>query len=237
MSLIVSGGIGGLLQRNNPAFEPLPSMMAFWVADQGVTLNVANVSQWNDLTGNNRHFTQATASKQPAYGTSNGVPALIFDGSNDIMFTPSFTVTQTFTVIMVMRLISYTANAYVLCGRAENFGVIYQNPGSGFVRPYSGYTENNGPWAEPTINPAANKLITVKFAGASSEIYLNGTLAGSGNAGTSGNTGFAIGGYYAELAGFYSLVCISALTVLDATATAGDISAVETLLTSSYGVA
>lgn len=54
----------------------------------GITLNGSNVSQWNDQSSNAYHFTQGTAANQPAYSaqaTINGLPALTFDGSNDVL--------------------------------------------------------------------------------------------------------------------------------------------------------
>lgn len=52
-------------------------------------------SQWSDLSGNDRHYAQATSAKQPAAGTlagTSGVAALRFDGSDDILlsaYTPT----------------------------------------------------------------------------------------------------------------------------------------------------
>lgn len=54
-------------------------------ADQGVT-QVAGVSQWDDLSGNNRHWAQATTGSQPTFGATsgpNGTPAITFDGVDD----------------------------------------------------------------------------------------------------------------------------------------------------------
>ena len=50
-----------------------------------ITLNGSNVSQWADLSGNNRHAAQATSSLQPAYSATglNGMPAVVWDGTGD----------------------------------------------------------------------------------------------------------------------------------------------------------
>jgi hypothetical protein len=52
-----------------------------------VTLNSSNVSQWRDLSGNERHFSQPTAGAQPAYTLSgqNGQNCLTFDGSRRLV--------------------------------------------------------------------------------------------------------------------------------------------------------
>ena len=52
-----------------------------------ITLNGSTVSQWSDKSGNNRHFTQATAASQPGYSTGalNNLPILTFDGVDDFL--------------------------------------------------------------------------------------------------------------------------------------------------------
>ncbi len=75
-------------------------------AMQGVTKDGSNlVSQWNDLSGNNNHFVQATGSKQPTWTASeyNGRPALVFDGTDDFMKSPGLITGAGRTVFMVMH--------------------------------------------------------------------------------------------------------------------------------------
>lgn len=52
-------------------------------SDVGITL-ATGVSQWNDLTGNGKHYTQGTGTRQPLYNSINlgGFPVLSFDGVN-----------------------------------------------------------------------------------------------------------------------------------------------------------
>ena len=52
-----------------------------------ITLNGSTVSQWNDKSGNARHFSQSTATSQPGYSTNqlNGYPILTFDGTDDFL--------------------------------------------------------------------------------------------------------------------------------------------------------
>ena len=49
--------------------------------DSSVTHSSNSVSQWNDLSGNGRHFTQGTSAEQPTY--NNGSDYIEFDGSDD----------------------------------------------------------------------------------------------------------------------------------------------------------
>lgn len=58
-----------------------------------ITLNGSTVSQWSDKSGNGRHLVQATAAAQPTYNatTYNNKPAVIFDGTSDVMLSNSVT--------------------------------------------------------------------------------------------------------------------------------------------------
>lgn len=58
-----------------------------------VTVSDGHVSQWSDKSGNGNHLVQATAGAQPNYGlaTLNGLPAVGFDGANDVLACASLT--------------------------------------------------------------------------------------------------------------------------------------------------
>ena len=62
------------------------SPAAWFAAGEG-----AAVGQWDDKSGNNRHFTQATPSYQPAITAAdlNGYDVLTFDGASDHFVLPS----------------------------------------------------------------------------------------------------------------------------------------------------
>jgi hypothetical protein len=67
----------------------LGSSLALWLdADDAstITLHGSNVSQWSDKSGNNRHFSQATAANQPAYLATgfNNKPTLQTDGGDSL---------------------------------------------------------------------------------------------------------------------------------------------------------
>lgn len=71
-----------------------------------VTLVSSAVSQWNDLSGNNRHATQGTANNRPTYADSvNGKKVLTFDGTNDSLITglASATISGYVTMFCVCR--------------------------------------------------------------------------------------------------------------------------------------
>jgi hypothetical protein len=69
------------------AFNPLSLSPALWLSDTG-----SNPAQWDDLSGNGRHATQATAANQPAIvtGALNGRQVRRFDGVDDFLRYPDF---------------------------------------------------------------------------------------------------------------------------------------------------
>jgi len=76
-----------LMRPRSQIVGPVPvSGLGLWLDasnDASLTLNGNGVSEWRDLSGNGRHFSQATAASQPN-GTSrqyNGLRVLDFDGS------------------------------------------------------------------------------------------------------------------------------------------------------------
>lgn len=77
-------------------FNPLsiPGCRVWLDASDGnsVTSSSGSVSQWNDKSGNNIHFTQATAANQPTTGavTRNNRNAISFDGSTDHLATSAW---------------------------------------------------------------------------------------------------------------------------------------------------
>ena len=64
------------------------SLFYWYAADQGVTTNNNKVTQWNDLSGNGWHVTQADTSMAPSFEATGGPgskPTMTFDGTDDFM--------------------------------------------------------------------------------------------------------------------------------------------------------
>jgi len=84
------GGRGNSLRRGSGGGGPAPfnpasvGTLVWWLRGDDVTLNGADVSSWNDKSGNGRHWTQGTAADQPLFVASaiNGRPGVAFDGAN-----------------------------------------------------------------------------------------------------------------------------------------------------------
>jgi len=94
-----------LLRPLATGFDPrrIPNLTVWYDASVASSITIeTGVSQWNDLSGNNRHLAQTTTNNQPAYVTNalNGRPAVDFDGTNDSL-SASFTLSQPMRVFCV----------------------------------------------------------------------------------------------------------------------------------------
>lgn len=78
----VGGGGGGV---DSP--DDVAGLWGWWKGADLTGADGAAVSQWSDVSGNSRHFVQATGANQPVKKTAivNGHDVLRFDGSNDFM--------------------------------------------------------------------------------------------------------------------------------------------------------
>jgi len=92
----------------------IDSLFYWYAADVGVTTNNNKVTQWNDLSGNGHHVTQADTSKAPTYsatGGPNSRPTLTFDGTNDFLASAAhFWGSDDLTAIVVYKHTSATSN-------------------------------------------------------------------------------------------------------------------------------
>lgn len=111
--LMVNQLIGFGVGDSAPAFSPLDiAGCQLWIrSDLGITKDGSDrVGTWADQSGNSRDFTQGTDANKPvwqsaAYGAHN---AIRFDGSNDQMTSPSFSLSQAFTALMVAKILTHT---------------------------------------------------------------------------------------------------------------------------------
>ena len=90
------------------------SLFYWFAADVGVTTNNNKVTQWNDLSGNGYHVTQADTSKAPTYSATGGPgskPTMTFDGTNDFLASAAhFWGSDDLTVFVVMKHNNATLN-------------------------------------------------------------------------------------------------------------------------------
>lgn len=172
----------------------IPGLAAWYDASDPIFLTVDDsgyVSQWDDLSGNRRHLTQGTGSKQPQSGTvtQNGLNVVDFDG-DDYMVTAAFTQAQPTTWFVVAR--NTQASEYLwdgLFGR-QAFGMGLSSPGE--ICGYAG-----SPALSIAQTTPVTALWTVEFNGVSSVLRRNGTTIKTGDAGTySLSGGWVLGARY-----------------------------------------
>lgn len=171
------------------------------------------VSQWDDLSGNGRHFEQSDSTRQMTWNSAGYIEG---DGSNDLMeINPSSGTGLNFTeyTIYIRAYIpTGNGNARLICSRsnASPRVELYLDNSSGNVRQYISDGTNNkaGDSANPTYD-AINSLVFQFEAGVDEEIEINGTeynesataVTGSIDAGRTLLTGLTVnaapGGYHA----------------------------------------
>lgn len=95
---------GNQRRKWTPAALRNSGQLSLWLdaADAStITLNGSNVSQWNDKSGNLRHVSQGTATRQPSFSANS----LSFDATDDYLSASSvdFSATDKLTVAMVLK--------------------------------------------------------------------------------------------------------------------------------------
>jgi hypothetical protein len=98
----------GIVASGAMNFNPLNWSPFIWLDasdTSSITSSAGKVSQWNDKSGNARHFTQATSANQPTTGaaTQNGFNVISFNGSQDVRRTLG-TLTGNITVFSVFNI-------------------------------------------------------------------------------------------------------------------------------------
>lgn len=83
-----------------------PAGLKLWLkADSLVLSNNDPVGTWADQSGNGNNFTQGTAGNKPLYKTGiiNGLPAVLFDGTDDFMSMTGAPCSQPVTIFLVVQ--------------------------------------------------------------------------------------------------------------------------------------
>jgi hypothetical protein len=81
------------------------------------------VSQWSDISGNGKHFTQTTTINKPIWTLNykNTLPMVVFDGNNNYMISPVISQSQPFTLFVVGKFITMTASRYMVgCSNSDS---------------------------------------------------------------------------------------------------------------------
>lgn len=201
-------------QENKVNWTPqnLGSALAFWVDANNIssiTLNGSTVSQWDDLSGNSRHLTQATPANQPTLitGANNEVRS---DGTDDVMSSPSFSLTQPFARFSVLTRRT-TNTGSILNSLSGNPNIPLTNHSATQIQTFAG---NVGIVSNQTFSNGQTSQFGEIFNGASSSLFNNGTET-TGNLGTNGMNGVRISGGTILTTGFHSVLVMNRLPTTD----------------------
>lgn len=179
-------------------FDPtqVAGLTAWFKADAGTstTTDGAAISQWNDQSAGAHNAVQATGANQPLYKAAiqNGLPGVLFDGSNDFMDAAGINVSQPDTIIVAVRSLITTSGHNVFDG-------ITQPSGRQSIECGANATTNWGMFASAdaasttATNTSAHVLAAI-FNAASSQLFLDGAaLTLGGSPGPNPLTGLRIG--------------------------------------------
>lgn len=146
---------------------------AVWAkADSIVASNGDQITTWNDVSGNNRHFIQNVPVWKPLYQANvDGLPALKYDpsiGAESSNRTSPFGLVQPEFHFIVVRLDSYLAGAQIK--RSAGDTRLYQFDSAGTIGLWAGGSQTG------TITLPLNEfhLIGVLYHGANTELRLDG---------------------------------------------------------------
>lgn len=149
-----------------------------------MTLNGADISQWNDKSGNSNHLLQAVASAQPPWSTGG----IVFNGSTEYM-KDTFTLIQPEFIYMVFKQITWTANDVILDGAAASTGKMQQVDDTPDIEVYAGLASA----ADSNLALDTWGIARVLFNGASSKFIIDDNTPVTGDFGSDDMGGFTIG--------------------------------------------
>ncbi len=169
----------------------IPNLM-MWLQADGITgLNDGDpVASWPDISGSCNSAAQTNSSKQPVYRTNqvNGLPAVVFDATDDGMWTVADPGTAT-TIVAV-----YASRAGA-SGKMLNAGFSF------FMGPYVSFYRNFtfAYVTGPGVTSGRWVIHTMRQSSSSAEMHFDGALVGStGSVSNPGNILLAKQGTYGE---------------------------------------
>lgn len=134
-SRLVSGWFGtGFVERPYSP-ELVPNLHSWYDASNAASIASSGgaVSQWNDLSGNNRHASQATSAYRPTTGTTtqNGRNVIVFNGTTQFLLADASITSNALTLFSVYRRYTNAAGAYSrLFSLFNSGGTDYDNTNS-----------------------------------------------------------------------------------------------------------
>jgi len=155
-----------------------------------------SLSTWADATGNGHDLTQATESKQPTYQTGQvgSLPAVLFDGSDDLMTVSFSDVAQPTTFAALVKYeTSPSTWAYIFDGVQDSRQAVFKVDGADDYR-VSATSEGDGIDGGSFSTNAT--IIFVVYDGANSIFRQDGTQVASGDVGSEALGGVTLAGKF-----------------------------------------
>lgn len=231
-------------------WTPAQLTTALWLdaADTStITESGGAVSQWDDKSGNSRHVTQSTPSRQPAYSATglNSKPTIDFDGSDDFLKNATFQPAGAVSCFLVFNRDS-VGGIFINTQRTNGifeinggFGGGYRNitfTATGAINPSLGFDIASG-------GANQNAILGVQYDGSGSTsadfvARLNGSnqsIVNGGALGFANETGFTIGGRVVQNLGFYD-GRVSELIFTNSQLTLSDVQKIEGYLAHKWGL-
>jgi hypothetical protein len=165
-------------------------ILANWDAALGITKGGGDVvTAWVDQTRHARSMAEATNGPVWTASEVNGLPGLVFDGTNDLLLS-AFALPQPFTVYLVMKIASTpTVTARLWTGNGgDGTCIAYWN--SGNIVMYAGATGTGIPF---TVD-GNYKLVGAVYNGADSGGFVNDGSFVSNGVGAQPAGGFRLAG-------------------------------------------
>lgn len=211
-------------------FNPISLSPALWLSDTG-----SDPSIWEDISGNGRNATQATAADQPDIITNaqNGRQVRRFNDTTDNLLTPSFSLSQPFTTYAVYKAPTTTLNKLVLRNN-DSSGSAIPTVHRSAVGNTSGL--NFGTGFFPLVTIADWQILCTIANGSSSVVQRNG---GSDNTGNAGNTNVSSGFIVGNLAALNSALNgdIAEILIFPTALSTEERRKVEIYLSNKWGIA
>lgn len=180
-----------------PTWDPsLLSASGLWRTDPWeLSIGTTGLAtQINDLSANGRHLLKAASGTAPPFSWTSEFAGEV---AVDFTYTPSLralftTIPQPFTVAVVLTVDRTTSQVVFDSANATTNAFLWVNGGAPSRFEMRAGATLTG--TVTTVAMATKYLAVAEFNGASSKLWINGTLEASGNAGTNGLAdGFTLG--------------------------------------------
>jgi hypothetical protein len=221
--------------------------------DAGAITVATGVSQWDDDSGNNYHFTQGTGGAQPYYnnvGGPNSTIAVVFDGTDDYLeraasFSNILSLSA-YTMVCVARLDAQPAVGSDNADAAayDNDAIITNAGGHWYTalrrtnnRVQGGHFDSASKIAGVDVSLSTWYRVRVKYDGADITTKVGSialaTTAASNINGAAAGTALQIGANYNF--GDYAAIALSTMLVLNRATTGGEDTDIDAWVTSTFG--